>query len=50
MKKMFLKFNTALPSSASVKHLCSVAGDVLSKVRAYISTANKIFEDTSMCK
>jgi len=28
MKNIFLKYNTVLPSSASVKHLYSVADDI----------------------
>lgn len=48
MKQMFVKFNTSLPSSASVERLFSVAGDICTKKRARITDQN--FENTLLYK
>lgn len=44
IKNIFLRYNTALPSSASVERLFSVAGDICSRKRASMTDRN--FEDT----
>lgn len=48
MKQMFVKFNTSLPSSASVERLFSVAGDICTKKRSRITDQN--FENTLLYK
>ncbi|KAL4092113.1 hypothetical protein QTP88_026674 [Uroleucon formosanum] len=48
IKNIFLKYNTALPSSASVERLFSVAGDICTKKRGKISDQN--FENCLLVK
>lgn len=48
MKQIFVKFNTSLPSSASVERLFSVAGDICTKKRSRITDQH--FEDTLLYK
>ncbi|XP_064487125.1 uncharacterized protein LOC135399240 [Ornithodoros turicata] len=40
IKELFVKYNTGLPSSASVERMFSVAGDVLVRKRGRLSDAN----------
>lgn len=48
IKNIFLKYNIALPSSASVERLFSVAGDICTKKRGKISDQN--FENCLLVK
>lgn len=48
MRLIFLKYNTALPSSASVERLFSIAGDICTKKRSKISDCN--FENALLFK
>lgn len=48
IKQIFLKYNTALPSSASAERLFSIAGDICSKKRARLSDTN--FESSLLFK
>lgn len=48
VKKVFLKFNTPLPSSAAVERIFSIGGAVLSKKRGRMNDKN--FENVLMLK
>jgi hypothetical protein len=48
MRLIFLKYNTALPSSASVEHLLIIAGDIYNKKQSKISDCN--FENALLFK
>lgn len=48
IKNIFIKFNTALPSSSSVERLFSVARDICTRKRGKISDSN--FEDCLLLK
>lgn len=48
IKKVFIKYNTPLPSSASIEHIFSVGSAVMTKKRGTITDAN--FEKVMMIK